>query len=320
VDEDLFTDADGDGYFVDINEGASTCDDVYDNYDEDLEDCNDNNAAVNPGATEIICDNIDNDCDITTGVNGRTDDQDVYVVDEDNDKHFAENPSQTINEACALQGFVLDDCNDDPRDNGQNQNPHLTEVAFVRINQPGDANGPFGDGRDNDCDGLVDEDINEGVILSLESLGISGAEFSSSSSDRKRAVESSSSTSSHDRCVSNAVILVRLTNESPNAATNVIIKGALTLPKKRVTLPQYVFGDLVNYGVKVDEKSNRVAWVQFHLGGHQSQEIEIHICVDQLDSSSSSTSRSVDTSGIGLDLQVKSTDQLLLGGKTHLSI
>jgi surface protein len=44
------TDADGDGYYITDDADADT-------------DCDDNDAAVNPGATEILGDGIDNDCD-----------------------------------------------------------------------------------------------------------------------------------------------------------------------------------------------------------------------------------------------------------------
>jgi hypothetical protein len=53
----LFGDTDGDGYFSPVPNPAAP---------EDAPDCDDDNPAINPGATEIPGDGVDNDCDPTT--------------------------------------------------------------------------------------------------------------------------------------------------------------------------------------------------------------------------------------------------------------
>jgi hypothetical protein len=58
--ENYYADADGDG-FGNPSESVSSCT-APSGYVVDNTDCNDNNAAINPGATEV-CDGLDNDCD-----------------------------------------------------------------------------------------------------------------------------------------------------------------------------------------------------------------------------------------------------------------
>ncbi|MBK6483764.1 MAG: fibronectin type III domain-containing protein [Chitinophagaceae bacterium] len=55
-----YTDADGDGYGA--GTGTSQCSNPGTGYSTYNTDCNDNNAAINPGAYEIIGDGIDNNC------------------------------------------------------------------------------------------------------------------------------------------------------------------------------------------------------------------------------------------------------------------
>ena len=114
------TDADGDGFSQE-------------------EDCDDNDATVNPDARET-CDGIDNDCD------GLFDDEDsnvfgtsTWYLDADADGYGGDS---LIVEACdEPDGYVEDrgDCND----LDANSHPGAEEVC---------------DGVDNDCDGISDED------------------------------------------------------------------------------------------------------------------------------------------------------------------
>jgi hypothetical protein len=112
-------DADGDGY-------ASE------------DDCNDDNAAVNPAANEI-CDGLDNDCD--GSVDEDATDATLWYQDADGDGYG--NPVEVVASCTEPAGFVAKggDCDD--------------SVATVH---PGAAETPY-DGIDQDCDGADVTDI-----------------------------------------------------------------------------------------------------------------------------------------------------------------
>lgn len=96
-------------------------------------DCNDFNAVIRPGATEI-CDGVDNDCDgaIDEGV------ATIWYRDMDNDGFG--NPANTTFSCSQPDGYVAN--NTDCNDNNATVNPSATEIC---------------DGVDNDCDGQMDE-------------------------------------------------------------------------------------------------------------------------------------------------------------------
>ncbi len=123
-----FPDQDGDGYSV-------------------LEDCDDGDAAVYPGAPEL-CDGLDNDCDVDV-------DEDVQVLfyaDADGDGYGTE--ASTTLDCDPPPGYaaVAEDCDDtDPT-----INPGADEAC---------------DGLDNDCDGAVDEGVTATFYLDADGDG-----------------------------------------------------------------------------------------------------------------------------------------------------
>ncbi len=102
-------------------------------------DCNDNNSAINPGATEI-CNNLDDDCD------GLIDIQDPSLASvntwyQDNDGDGFGNPLVEFSSCNQPQGYVAN--NTDCDDLNLLVNPNATEIC---------------NGIDDNCNGLVDAD------------------------------------------------------------------------------------------------------------------------------------------------------------------
>ena len=128
-----YADADADG-FGDASSPIAALE-APPGYVADASDCNDGDPTVNPSATELVGDGIDNDCD------GSVDEGDGLTWYADADADGYGDPSNTLVAPAAPPGFVADgsDCNDaDP-----SVNPGAAEVV--------------GDGVDNDCDGAADE-------------------------------------------------------------------------------------------------------------------------------------------------------------------
>ena len=107
------------------------------------EDCNDEDASINPDADEV-CDGVDNNCDAITDVDA-TDAVEFYG-DADGDGYGGSNLTLMACEAPA--GFMA--TNDDCDDTNADVNPDGAEIC---------------DGLDNDCDGALD-DADDDVDLS----------------------------------------------------------------------------------------------------------------------------------------------------------
>lgn len=124
-----YYDGDGDGY-GDMGDAIESAANPKGYVDDDT-DCNDADAGINPGATEIAGDGIDQNCD---GVD--TPGTQTWYQDSDGDGYG--DPNNAANSVDQPTGYVANDtdCNDADAD----INPGATEIV--------------GDGIDQDCNGL----------------------------------------------------------------------------------------------------------------------------------------------------------------------
>lgn len=120
-------DVDGDGYVSCEELGV-------------IEDCDDSDAAVNPGAAEIVGDGLDNNC------NGEVDEGGDDDVDDDSDD---------------------DDTDDDGTDDDTDDDCDLTEneICSFYVNDCGD---PRGYGTVDSCEAVLDEDCAEYPLGDVE--------------------------------------------------------------------------------------------------------------------------------------------------------
>ena len=133
-----YLDADGDGY-GDPNTttvGGSTS--VPTGYVADNTDCDDTDASINPGATEIPYDGIDQNCDGSYAAPGASAKFMGFYADGDGDGYGDPNNSKMLLTTTAPLGYVID--NTDCDDTNASINPGATEIT--------------GDGIDQNCDGL----------------------------------------------------------------------------------------------------------------------------------------------------------------------
>jgi len=147
--QNFYPDADGDGYGAFGMPGQCYCE-PQGTYTAILTgDCNDGDAQVHPGASEV-CDGMDNNC------NGQTDEGLVfrYYQDLDNDGFGG---TVSVETCPPPQGFVTrgGDCDD----NDPVAYPGATEVC---------------DGKDNDCDGNTDEGLLKTFYRDLDGDGWGG--------------------------------------------------------------------------------------------------------------------------------------------------
>ncbi len=143
----FYQDADGDGYG---NAAVTTqaCS-VPSGYVINNTDCNDANAAVHPGATEL-CNGISDDCDgqIDEGV------QSTFYRDFDSDGFG--NAAVTIQGCSAPAGYVAN--NTDCNDNNAAVRPGATELCTNSI--------------DDDCDGVINEGCTSPVTISIADITV----------------------------------------------------------------------------------------------------------------------------------------------------
>ncbi len=127
-----YLDRDGDGYG---NAAYVTyaCDEP-EGYGPEFGDCDDTDAAINPGAVEM-CDSDDNDCD---GVVDEDDAADASTWYADTDRDGYGDPTTTTTACTRPSGYVATD--DDCDDGEATTHPGAEEVC--------------NDGVDNDCDGV----------------------------------------------------------------------------------------------------------------------------------------------------------------------
>ncbi|MDP2307684.1 MAG: putative metal-binding motif-containing protein [Pseudomonadota bacterium] len=131
-----YADADGDTY-GDPAATATACDEPS-GYTTDANDCDDDDGRVFPGAAET-CDGADDDCD---GVIDEADavDAETWYADDDGDAYG--NARDSVESCTAPSGYLADatDCDD----GDGSTHPGAIETC---------------DGTDEDCDGLIDDDV-----------------------------------------------------------------------------------------------------------------------------------------------------------------
>ena len=145
-----YSDDDGDGFGDEDDAGALYCQDEQPTgWLTDASDCDDTRWDISPLATEL-CDGVDNDCD------GTTDEADAYDAitwyqDADGDGYSV----STSTVACYQPSGYIEtlsspvDCDDGDAWQGDGSSE------------------TFGDGHDNDCDGLVDENVSFTTVQTL---------------------------------------------------------------------------------------------------------------------------------------------------------
>ena len=148
--DQCYFDSDGDGYGRNATTGSDDMDCTDPGESDNADDCDDADAAVNPGATEVPINDIDDDCD------GMLD----CYVDDDRDGYGSSSITQTSS-SCTDPGYAIQDGDCDEADAAVN--PGAIELAA--------------DGVDGDCDGFENcfEDLDEdtyGTFTSVRSADL----------------------------------------------------------------------------------------------------------------------------------------------------
>lgn len=139
----FYLDSDGDG-FGDPNE-YTEAESMPEGYVLDNTDCDDNDADISPNATEITCNEIDEDCD----GNDECIELSTFYLDSDGDG-FGD-PNNYIEAESMPEGYVLN--NTDCNDNESEINPEATEICDDLDNNCVDGTD---EGFDEDGDGIAD--------------------------------------------------------------------------------------------------------------------------------------------------------------------
>ena len=135
-----FRDVDGDGY-GDVSDTLTSCD-APDGYVADARDCDDGDVGASPAVTEV-CNELDDNCDGYVD-EGSAEDATVWYADADGDGYGSDTSDRP---ACEMPAGYLPDAGDcDDRD--ADVNPAAAEVC---------------NDLDEDCDGLIDEDTEDGA-------------------------------------------------------------------------------------------------------------------------------------------------------------
>ena len=158
-----YYDGDGDGYGYIQGSFQITCVQP-EGHVPNNNDCNDNDPNINPGVSEICDDGIDNDCDgivdnpalCQTGTTTPECQTQTFYLDSDGDSYG--DPLSATSTCEQPTGYVVD--NTDCNDADANINPGATEIC---------------DGKDNNCDGLVDEDCDCGITACDANLHLTGS-------------------------------------------------------------------------------------------------------------------------------------------------
>ena len=160
-----YADADADGY-GDLASSTDACE-APSGHVANSSDCDDADAAVNPGADEL-CDGVDNDCDSTVDEPDATD-ATTWYADADADGH---GDAATSDVACVQPSGTVVGPSDgvafDCDDTDAAVNPSADELC---------------NGVDDDCDGATDEDDATDVTTWYEDADIDGHGDSASTTD-----------------------------------------------------------------------------------------------------------------------------------------